>query len=63
MLNIIRIIVIIIGGLSLLVGLMDMYHIANIKLNDKLKTVVYLTYAVCAIIFSIDGFISWFKER
>ena len=61
MLNTIRIIVIIAGGLSLLAGLMDMYHIANIKLNNKLKAAVYLTYAVCAVFFSIDGFISWYR--
>ena len=63
MLDTIRLIVAIMFGLSLIIVLMDMYHVANVKLNDKLKAVVYLIYAVCSVFLSVDSFVIWYKGR
>lgn len=64
MLNVLRAIVVLLGGISLLFILMDAYHILGFKMNNNtVKIIVFLTFIVCDIFFSIDGFLIWFNGR
>ena len=64
MLNVIRIIVVILGGISLILVAMDSYNFRGFKINSTtIQIIVYLTFILCAIFFSIDGFLIWWRSR
>ncbi len=63
MLNVIRAIVVIVGAILLIFINMDMCNFANFKMNDTLKTILYIIFMVCSIFFSIDGFLIWYNGR
>lgn len=64
MLNTIRVIVVVLGGISLLLIAMDAYSFAGFQLkHNKLKLVIYMSFIACSIFFAIDGFLIWFYSR
>jgi len=64
MLNVLRVIVVVIGGISLIITAMDNYSFFGFKIeNETIKTVVYLVFGICALFFSIDDFLIWLKSR
>lgn len=64
MLNVLRVIVVILGGISLIFIAMDAYNFAGFKINNNtVKIIVYLIFIVCSLFFTIDGFLIWFKSR
>lgn len=59
MLNIIRIITVILGGMSLVICLLEFYGFIKIK-NKIALGIVCFTLIICAILFEIDDIISFF---
>lgn len=64
MLNVLRVIVVILGGISLIFVAMDACNFAGFKLNNNtVRIMVYLIFIICSFFFSIDGLLIWFKSR
>lgn len=59
MLNIIRIIAIILGGISLVICLLEFYGFIKIKNKIALRIACF-TFIICAILIEIDDIISFF---
>ena len=61
MLNIIRIMTIILGGISLIIAAFDCWGVFNFKIHNKtLKGIVYFTFIICSLIFATDDIIANF---
>lgn len=63
MLNIVRAIVVILGVVTLIIIVADACNLVNFKMNNKVKILVYTTFIICSVFFSLDGFIIWYKSR
>lgn len=63
MLNVIRVMDVVVGGISLLLFLMDMYHFCGFKMNETLRGIISIIFIICVIYFEIDGFIIWFRSK
>ncbi len=61
MINIIRIIVIVLGAVSFTVIAMDAYNLANFKLNNITKCIIYIIFIICILFFNVDGFLIWYN--
>lgn len=63
MLNALRLIIVILGGISLIILGLDYYNLFGFKITNKaIEKILYLIFLVCSLLFAIDGFFEWFNN-